>query len=299
MRIGFIGLGHMGGPMALNVLRAGHEVTVYDMDPGAASPHLQLGGTWASSPSEAAARAEILVTMLPGPRQVESVLLQDGAAQSLPEGSVWVDMSTSTPEAARRVGATSGIRRMDAPVSGMAHGATNGSLQIFAGGDAATFAQCRRLLEAMGDPERIFHVGGLGAGYTVKLMVNLLWFSHLIASAEVLTVGVKAGVELEVLRTALVASPASSHLLEQDVLGILDHGDYDESFAMVLACKDLGLAVDLSRDIGVPVELSALVEQIYRRALARFGDLAGEMVPVKLYEEIAGVELRRPPRATA
>jgi 3-hydroxyisobutyrate dehydrogenase len=299
MRIGFIGLGHMGGPMALNVLRAGHDVAVYDMDPAAANPHLQLGGTWASSPSEAAARAEILVTMLPGPRQVESVLLQEGAAHSLPEGSVWVDMSTSTPEAARRVGATSGIRRMDAPVSGMARGATNGSLQIFVGGEAATFEQCRPLLEAMGDPERIFHVGGLGAGYTVKLMVNLLWFSHLVASAEVLTMGVKAGVDLEVLRTALVASPASSHFLEKDVLGILDHGDYDESFAMVLACKDLGLAVDLSRDLGVPVELSALVEQIYRRAGARYGDLAGEMIPVKLYEEIAGVALRRQSRATA
>ncbi|MFJ6619944.1 NAD-binding protein [Kitasatospora sp. NPDC091335] len=133
-----------------------------------------------------------------------------------------------------------------------------------------------------------------GAGYTVKLMINLLWFAHLVASSEVLAMGVKAGVDLGVLRSALLASPAASNFLESDIMGILESGDYDESFAMVPACKDLGLAVDLGRDIGVSTELSALVEQIYRRAKAKYGDLSGEMVPVKLYEELAGQELRLP-----
>ena len=133
----------------------------------------------------------------------------------------------------------------------------------------------------MGDPDRIIHVGGNGAGYTVKLMINLLWFGHLAATAEVLAVGVRAGVDLATLRRCLLASPAASNFLERDVLSVLERGDYDDSFALALACKDLGLAVDLARQSGVPAEVSALVEQIYRRARAQYGDDGGEMLPIK------------------
>jgi 3-hydroxyisobutyrate dehydrogenase len=302
VHIGFIGLGHMGGPMALNLLRAGHRLVVHDTRPEAAREHLDLGATWASGPAECADQVQVLITMLPGPRQVEAVMLEAGAAAALAPGATWIDMSTSSPEAARRVDqvalAPRGVRRLDAPVSGMARGAIAGTLQIFVGGDDADYAEHRPVLEAMGDPERIFLVGPAGAGYTVKLMINLLWFAHLVATTEVLTMGVKSGVDLGVLRTALSASPAQSNFLSNDILGILEHGDYDESFAMALACKDLGLAVDVGRDVGVPVELSALVEQIYRRAKAQYGDSAGEMIPVKLYEDLAGLQLRLPADAT-
>lgn len=297
MNVGFIGLGHMGGPMSLNLIRSGLTVVVHDVRKEAAEEQLALGATWADSPAEVAAQVDVLVTMLPGPRQVESVMLAGGVAGAMAPGSVWIDMSTSTPEAARNVGSVlldRGVQRLDAPVSGMARGATDGNLQIFVGGEQTVFDRCLPILEVMGDPERIFLVGGHGAGYTVKLMVNLLWFNHLVAAAEVMTVGVKAGVDLQVLRESLIASPANSNFLQNDMLGILERGDYDESFAMVLACKDLGLAIDLSRDVGVPVELSALVEQIYRRGKATYGDLSGEMIPVRLYEEIADVELRVP-----
>ncbi|NBU23666.1 MAG: NAD(P)-dependent oxidoreductase, partial [Actinobacteria bacterium] len=103
---------------------------------------------------------------------------------------------------------------------------------------------------------------------------------------------VKAGVELETLRQSLIASPANSNFLQNDVLSVLKHSDYDEGFAIALACKDLGLSVDLARSVGVPVELSSLVEQIYRRAKAQYGDLAGEMTPMKLYEDLIKQELR-------
>lgn len=295
MTVGFIGLGHMGGPMCSNLIRAGVPVVVHDLDQHAARAHLSSGATWAQTPSELAAQVDVLITMLPGPRQVTAVLLDAGAAAALPPGAVWLDMSTSTPQAAREVGARlepRGVHWLDAPVSGMARGAADGTLQIFAGGRRDVYERCQPLLAVMGDPERTFLVGGHGAGYTVKLMVNLLWFSHLVATAEVLTTGVKAGVDLDVLRQALVASPANSHVVENDVLGIVQRGDYDESFALTLACKDLGLAVDLARDVGVPVELSAVIEQIYRRGRAVYGDLAGEMSPVRLYEDLAGVELR-------
>jgi 3-hydroxyisobutyrate dehydrogenase len=147
----------------------------------------------------------------------------------------------------------------------------------------------------MGDPERILQVGPHGAGYTVKLMINLLWFAHLTATAEVLSVGTAAGVDLATLRRCLLASPAASNFLERDVLSVLRDGDYDESFALALACKDLGLAVDLARDTGVPVEVSAVVEQVYRRARAQYGDAGGEMLPIRLLEDLTGTPLRIDP----
>ena len=190
------------------------------------------------------------------------------------------------------------VQILDAPVSGMAAGAKAGTLQIFVGGEEATYHRVRPLLEAMGDPERILYVGGHGSGYTVKLMLNLLWFAHLVATAEVLTIGTRAGVDLATLRRCLLASPAASNFLEHDVLSVLRDGDYDESFALALACKDLGLAVDLAGHVGVPAELSALVEQIYRRARAQYGDLGGEMLPMKLYEDLTRTPLRLPPGAS-
>jgi 3-hydroxyisobutyrate dehydrogenase len=299
MRVGFIGLGHMGGPMSANVLAAGHDLVVHDVRAESAAGLLAAGAAWASSPRETGAGRDVVITMLPTPRHVADVLLgPDGLLDGLAPGTAWVDMSTSVPEVAARVLALAGPRQiavLDAPVSGMAAGAKAGTLQIFVGGGAADYQRIRPLLEAMGDPGRILHVGGNGAGYTVKLMINLLWFGHLAATAEVLTVGVQAGVDLAMLRRCLLASPAASNFLEHDVLSVLERGDYDDSFALALACKDLGLAVDLARQAGVPAEVSALVEQIYRRARAQYGDDGGEMLPIKLLEDLTGAPLRLPP----
>ena len=296
MKVGFIGLGQMGGPMSRNVLAAGHDLVVHDLRRQAADELIAAGAVWAGSPRQAAAGREIVITSLPAPRQVEEVLLgPDGLLDGLEPGSLWADMSTSVPAVADRVRERAqprGVEVIDAPVSGMTTGAKAGTLQIFVGGTQAGYLKARPVLEAMGDPERIKHVGPHGAGYTVKLMLNLLWFAHLCATAEVLSIGVAAGVDLAVLRDSLLASPAASHFLEADVLSVLRDGDYDEGFAIALACKDLGLAVDLARATGVPAELSALVEQIYRRARAQYGDAGGEMLPVKLLEDLTGTQLR-------
>ena len=174
----------------------------------------------------------------------------------------------------------------------MSVGAANGTLQIFIGGEAEDVARLRPVFEAMGDPERILHVGPHGAGYAVKLMINQLWFSHLVATAEVLAVGVKAGVDLAVLRDSLIASPADSNFLRSDVLSVLEHSDYDEGFAIALACKDLHLSNDLSAAVGIDTPVSALVRDVYDQARAKYGDLAGEMTPVALYEDQLGHTLR-------
>lgn len=296
MKVAFLGLGNMGGPMSRNLAAADVPLTVYDPVPDKAGPALRRGAIAAASAAEAAAGADVLITMLPTPAVVEGVMLGGGGAlAALPDGALWVDMSTSVPDVADRVrarGTERGIRVLDAPVSGMSKGADAGTLQIFVGGAEPDFQAALGLLHTMGDPERVLHVGGHGAGYAVKLMINQLWFVQLIAIAEALTVGAKAGVDLSVLHRSLVASPANSVLLERDFLPLLHTGDYDEGFAIALACKDTGLAVDLARAAKVPVELGAVAEQIFRRARAQYGDLAGEMTPVRLYEDLAGIELR-------
>jgi 3-hydroxyisobutyrate dehydrogenase len=296
MNVGFVGLGHMGAPMSANILAAGHDLVVSDLRREAGAALLAGGAAWANSPREAALGRDVVITMLPGPRHVEEVMLGPGGLlDGLAGGAVWVDMSTSVPAVADRVRAVAeprGVEVLDAPVSGMAGGARAGTLQIFVGGRAETYRRVRALFEAMGDPERIIHVGPHGAGYTVKLLINLLWFAHLTATAEVLSVGTAAGVDLATLRRCLLASPAASNFLERDVLSVLRDGDYDEGFALALACKDVGLAVDLARDVGVPVEVSAVVEQVYRRARAQYGDAGGEMLPIRLLEDLTGTPLR-------
>jgi 3-hydroxyisobutyrate dehydrogenase len=295
--VGFIGLGSMGSGMTRNLQKSGYDLVVHDVRAESAADLLAGGARWAECPAEVAAHSDLVITMLPAPRHISDVVLgHAGILAGIADGGTWIDMSTSVPEVADRVRAEHarrGLHVLDAPVSGMSVGAANGTLQIFVGGEADDVERVRPVLEAMGDPDRILHVGGHGAGYATKLMINQLWFSHLVATAEVLAIGVKAGVDLGVLREALIASPANSTFVERDVLSILDHGDYDEGFAIALACKDLGLSVDLARAVGVPAELSALVEQIYRRARASYGDRAGEMTPVRLYEDLLGQDLRR------
>jgi len=296
MHIGFIGLGHMGFHMATNLQSSGHSLTVHDLNTSSAEPLLRNGARWGESPAAVAGSCDVVITMLPGPRQVRAVADgPDGIIAHLPTGRGWIDMSTSAPELGRELGLRSsarGVFQLDAPVSGMARGAKAGTLQIFVGGEEAPFQRYRPLLEAMGDPERIFHVGPLGAGHTVKLLLNLLWFIHAEAAAEAFVMGRLAGIELDTLQRSLVASPANSHFIEHDINSVFG-GDYDESFSLALVCKDLGLAVDMGRDLGVPIEVSAIVEQIHRRALRAYGDDGGEMLAVKLLEDLTGTYLRR------
>jgi 3-hydroxyisobutyrate dehydrogenase len=294
--VGFIGLGSMGSGMARNLRDRGYALVVNDIREDAADDLVRRGAQWRATAAEVAAHSDVVITMLPTPKHVQQVAGGPGGIfDGIHDGGTWIDMSTSVPDVIntiRHSHGERGLRLIDAPVSGMSVGAANGTLQIFAGGDSADVEQVRPVFEAMGDPERILHVGPHGAGYAVKLMLNQLWFSHLVATAEVLAVGVRAGVDLGVLRQALVASPANSNFIEHDALSVLEQGDYDEGFAIALACKDLGLSIDLARSVGVPAELSGLVEQIYRRARASYGDNAGEMTPFRLYEDVIGEPLR-------
>jgi len=298
-RVAFIGLGHMGGHMCRHLCTAGHDVTAFDLDPAALRAARRDGARAARSIADCVADAEILITSLPGPPEVEAVLCGSGGAIAhMNGGGMVIDMSTSSREVGRRVlkaARARGVEVVDAPVAGQTIGAEAGTLAIYVGATKRAFRRALPLLEAIGDPRRILHMGPSGSGYAVKLLLNQLWFMQAVAVAETLTVGVKAGVPLDRLHTALVNSPANSVFLERDVRMVLDDGDYDEGFSMKLVTKDLGLAVELARDSGMAVELLALVEQIHRRARLAYGDTAGEMSAVRLYEDVAGTTLRLRP----
>lgn len=294
MKVAFIGTGSMGGSMSRNLAAAGIDVTVFDLNPETLKKPAAAGAKIASDGISCVTGADVLITMLPTPQSIEAAMINGGIAKALKPDAIWIDMSTSVPEAALNVKKhlSDSIKLIDAPVAGMAVGADKGTLSIFAGGDLETLAKIKPLFDIMGDPAKYFHCGNWGTGYAVKLVLNMLWFNQFVASVEALMLGVKAGVDLETLRKALVGSPCQSIMLERDLMGLLSEGDYDEGFAVALACKDLKLAGDLARNVGVPMEVHATVENIYRRARARYGDKAGEMSPAKLYEDDTKTLLR-------
>lgn len=201
MRIAFIGLGQMGGPMATNLLRAGHTLVVYDVRRDAAASHLAAGATWAMHPAAAAREADLTITSLPGPAQIEQVALGPvGILEGAAPGTVFIDASTSSPKLIRRIHATfaeRGIHVLDAPVSGETRGAKQGTLQFMVGGAEEIYDRIRPVLLQMGD--KVSHMGVIGSGAIAKLCHNALFHSANLALAEVFTLGVKAGVKPEKL----------------------------------------------------------------------------------------------------
>jgi 3-hydroxyisobutyrate dehydrogenase len=294
VKVAFIGTGSMGGSMSRNLASAGIDVTVFDLNTESMQKPVAAGAKPAASSVECVLNADVLITMLPTPASIEGCLINGGVAAAMKPDSMWIDMSTSVPETSAAVEKhlDASVRIIDAPVAGMSVGADKGTMSIFAGGSAEDFSYAKPLFDIMGEPAKFFNCGGRGTGYAVKLVLNMLWFNSFIATTEALLLGVKAGVDLEVLRQSLIGSPCNSTLLERDIVGMLQDGDYDEGFAVALACKDLRLAGDLARSVGVPMEVGATVENIYRRARARYGDKAGEMIPAKMYEDDTNTPLR-------
>jgi 3-hydroxyisobutyrate dehydrogenase len=231
--------------------------------------------------------------MLPGSGEVREVMAGSGVLAAMPSTAVWVDMTSSSPAAMRDLAAAAqarGVGVLDAPVGGGVPAARAGTLQVFAGGDAAVLDRCRPVLDALADPQQIIHVGGNGAGYTAKLLVNLLWFGQAVA----LLLARRAGIDLDVLRQTLATSAASTAFVRDDLGALLD-GDYLTSFGLDRCCEELTAIADLARELRVPSQLTQVIEQTYQRALRRFGPVDGELLAVALLEEEAGVRLRHGP----
>ncbi|MFN8525658.1 MAG: NAD(P)-dependent oxidoreductase [Chloroflexota bacterium] len=296
MRIAFIGLGNMGRHMAANVLRAGHQVVVHDARRSAAQPHLAAGATWANTAAEAAQGAELILTSLPGPKQVEEVALGEGGIlQGAAAGAVYADLSTSSPTLIRRIHqelGAQGIHVLDAPVSGGPIGAERGTLQIMVGGDEAIYERVRPALLAIGD--KVSYVGAIGAGEVAKLCHNTLSYCATVAAAEVFTLGVKAGVAPEKLLEVIQGSAfGQGNLLKHRIPNIVFKNGFDEAgFYLALARKDVGLATELSRELNVPMNMAALAEQALIEGLSRGWEARDSIAIWELQEERAGVKVR-------
>lgn len=294
--IAFTGLGRMGLPMCAALVRAGYQVIATDERAEAEEAAVACGATWRDTPVQAAAAASVLITMLPGPREVHTAMLGEaGALKSLAAGAAWIDMTSSSPTAIRPLQEQAigqGVEVLEAPVGGGIAAARSGKLQLFVGGETAAVERHRRLLEVLGDPERIMHIGGHGTGYTAKLLVNLLWFGQAVATAEALLLGQRAGIAPDVLEHTLAGSAAASTFIRRD-MGFVFQGDYLTSFGLDRICEELEAVTTLASDYQVPYELSDLVRRTYRRALARYGPVDGELLAVALLEDEAGHKLRR------
>jgi 3-hydroxyisobutyrate dehydrogenase len=287
----------MGAHMALNVRAAGHELVVHDLRREAAAPHLQAGAAWADGPREVAAQSEVVFTSLPGPREVEAVA--DGLIAGMQPGTAWFDLSTNSPTVIRALHARFTARNidlLDAPVSGGPRGAKTRKLALWVGGERAAFDRFRPVLDAIGD--QVLYIGPIGAGSVAKLVHNCAGYAIQTALAEVFTMGVKAGVEplalwAAVRQGSLGRMRTFDRLGRQFLQGVFDPPD----FALGLAHKDVTLATELAREIGVPMRVANLTHAEMTEALNRGWAGRDSRVAMLLQEERAGVAIKVPAAA--
>ena len=295
MKVGFIGLGTMGGSMAYNLLLGGHELVVHDIRQEAATPHLEAGATWVDTPRQVAEAAEIVFTSLPGPTEVEAVVLgEEGLHQGMAAGKVYFDLSTSTPGLIRRIHeqlSPRGIQVLDAPVSGGPRGARTRNLAIWVGGDRDVYDRCKPVLDAIGD--KAYYVGPIGCGAIAKLVHNCAGYIIQCALAEVFTMGVKAGVEPLALWQAVRRGAQGRRGTFEGLAEHLLPGKFDPpDFALRLARKDVDLAVAVGREFDVPMRLANLALQELTEAMNRGWGDRDSRVAMLLQEERAGVQVR-------
>ena len=288
--IGFIGLGIMGRPMAKNLLKAGYPLIVHSRSRGPVDDVVAAGAKAASTPRDVASQSEVLITMLPNSPDVELVALgKDGVIEGAKSGLLFADMSTISPIVSQKVGqalATKGVKMLDAPVSGGEQGAINAALSIMVGGDKAVFDQVLPIFQAMG--KTITLLGPLGFGGFTKLANQIIVAGNLVALGEALTLAKKAGLDRELTLTALAGGLAGSRCLEQKKSNYVSD-TYNPGFKIDLHYKDLGLILESARELGVPVPVTAVVQELFNalRVKGRGGlDHSGV---ITLLEDLAGL----------
>ena len=292
MNIGFIGLGVMGYPMAQNLQRSyQHQLSVYDIDASRCESLVALGALPAAGITEAVRDADVVMTSLPGPKQIEAVALgvdgrgDDGMLAQMQPGAVWIDLSTNNLAVAGKIRAAAEARTidlLDAPVSGGDEGARAGNLTILVGGAQAVFERYLPLLEIIG--ERVTLLGAHGAGYSAKIAQVVLCYLHSLALSEALMLGVKGGVEPQQMLDIIQNSTGKSYVADRYGPPILN-GDYDPSFTVGLAHKDMKLAAEMAAGFGIRLPLCELTTDTYARAIETYGFEANHLRAVRLLEE--------------
>ena len=292
-KIGFIGLGIMGRPMAKNLLKAGHPLVVHDLNRAAVAEMVALGAEEASSPATVAEGVWQIITMLPNSPEVRAVLTGPGGVVCGAEpGTLVIDMSSISPIVAREMGeilAQKGLRYLDAPVSGGEPGAINATLSIMVGGSDGAFQEAREVLQVMG--KSIVRVGDIGSGNVTKLTNQVMVALHIGAMAEAFVLGTKAGVDPALIYSAIRGGLAGSHVLEAKAERVMSR-DFTPGFKVDLHAKDLANALDTARQIGVPLFLTAQVMEILKALQVEGQGGNDHSAILNFYERLAGVEVR-------
>ena len=296
--VGFVGLGTIGGVVAENIQKAGYAMVVYDIVPEAAKPLVESGARFAPSAAEVARECRVIFTSLPGPREVEAVALgADGLFHGIRDGSIYVDLSSSSADLIRRIAAefaTRGARVMDAPLIVGRQGIANRSVQVLASGASGTYSEVKPLFDAFSDT--VVYTGELGTGTVIKLAHNLVRRGIGLAIGEGLVLGAKAGVDPELLWDCMHwGLDVQLNQMKKHFAETVFTGDYDvpASFGIGLSRKDVGLATDLGRQLDVSMPIAALVEQMMIHAISRGWSKQSTASLFRLQEEAAGIEVRK------
>lgn len=295
MKIGLIGIGELGVAIARNMLRAGHELVVYDTRPEPLLHITQQGATPAGSAYELAQMVEVVLTALPTPPIVEAVMMGDeGVVAGLRPGATWIDHSTNDGDLLKRIAAhaaSKNISVIEAPVTGGIPLAHTGEITVLAGADPAVFEKYKHLLAIVGDP--VIHLGPVGSASIVKVITNMLAFIHLWALGEGMMLGQQAGLNVGAVYQAILASCGNSFVAETEGPPILN-GSYDYGFTIGLAIKDMRLAQAIAHEHNVPLEMGNLVDTLLTRARRQYGDTFWSTGIVKLLEDNLDSYLRAP-----
>ena len=298
MKVGFIGVGNMGGPMCRNVIKnSGHEILIHDRDAAAVQRCVEVGGTRADSMAEVVAESDVVFTSLPMPKDVEAVALGEGGiGDNARQGTVHIDLSTNSPTMVRSIAARlapKGVKMLDAPVSGGTTGAEKATIAIMVGGDRAVFDENRALFESFG--KNVIYAGALGAGSIAKIVNNMVAFCNMASGAEGLMLGAAAGIDPDVLNQVIRSSSGDGFGYRAVARKALQ-GDWSPTFALDLAYKDMHLALELADEIGIPLPLAAQTHNLMR--MARGSGYGGDdtTAMMRVYEDTLKREVRGKPR---
>ncbi|MDH3714989.1 MAG: NAD(P)-dependent oxidoreductase [Gammaproteobacteria bacterium] len=295
MKVGFIGLGNVGGKLAGNLLRSGFELTVNDLDRDAAQPFLDRGARWGESPGQMAESVDLIITCLPNPAASAAVMeADDGILSGLSAGKMWAEMSTTDEAEVIRLGAlvhAQGADPIDCPVSGGCHRAATGNISIFAGCERATFERALRVLKSMG--RRILHTGPLGSASILKVVTNYLATANLLSLCEAMVTAKCTGMDLNTTFEAIRISSGTSFVHETESQVILN-GSRDINFTMDLVVKDMSLFQAVAERAGVPLELAPLLLDIFKDGERRYGSREWSPNIVRRLEEACGVDILAP-----
>lgn len=295
MKIGFIGLGNVGGKLAGSLQRHGNQIIVRDLDRDIAQPFLDAGAEWGDSPAALMRAADAVITCLPSPAaSAEVVEGDDGLLSAVTPGKIWMEMSTTDEAEVKRLGeqvAARGGEPVDCPVSGGCHRAATGNISIFAGCERATFERILPLLTTMG--RRILHTGPLGSASILKVITNYLATANLLSCCEALVTAKAAGMDLNTAYEAIRISSGNSFVHETESQVILN-GSRDISFTMDLVSKDIGLFQAIADRAGVPLELNPLMIDVFKDGEARYGGREWSPNIVRRLEEATGLVITAP-----